>query len=119
MRKGNRIYGIIAVLLLSLGACSLIHDDMEDCQLYTPEGVPYAYVAVAFNTGMNTSTRSNPTGGEDGDGPEVGQSNENQVNDITLFFYEVGEGDACCCGGFAVGGVPVVAVVIGLNGRGR
>lgn len=93
MRKGNRIYGIIAVLLLSLGACSLIHDDMEDCQLYTPEGVPYAYVAVAFNTGMNTSTRSNPTGGEDGDGPEVGQSNENQVNDITLFFYEVGEGD--------------------------
>lgn len=87
MRKGNRIYGIIAVLLLSLGACSLIHDDMEDCQLYTPEGVPYAYVAVAFNTGMNTSTRSNPTGGEDGDGPEVGQSNENQVNDITLFFY--------------------------------
>ena len=93
MRKGNRIYGIITVLLLSLGACSLIHDDMEDCQLYTPEGVPYAYVAVAFNTGMNTSTRSNPTGGEDGDGPEVGQSNENQVNDITLFFYEVGEGD--------------------------
>ena len=88
MRKGNRIYGIIAVLLLSLGACSLIHDDMEDCQLYTSEGVPYAYVAVAFNTGINTSTRSNPTGGEDGDGPEVGQSNENQVNDITLFFYE-------------------------------
>ena len=93
MRKGNSIYGIIAVLLLSLGACSLIHDDMEDCQLYTPEGVPYAYVAVAFNTGINTSTRSNPTGGEDGDGPEVGQSNENRVNDITLFFYEVGEGD--------------------------
>lgn len=88
MRKGNRIYGIITVALGTLNACSLIHDDPEDCQLYTPEGVPYAYVAVAFNTGMNTSTRSNPTGGEDGDGPEVGQSNENQVNDITLFFYE-------------------------------
>ena len=88
MRKGNRIYGIIAVALGTLNACSLIHDDPEDCQLYTPEGVPYAYVAVAFNTGMNTSTRANPTGGEDGDGPEVGQSNENQVNDITLFFYE-------------------------------
>lgn len=89
MRKGNRIYGIIAVLLLSLGACSLIHDDPEDCQLYTSEGVPYAYVAVAFNTGMNTSTRSNPTGGENGDDLEPGQSNENKVNDITLFFYEV------------------------------
>lgn len=93
MRIYAKIYGIIAVALSALNACSLIHDDPDDCQLYTPEGVPYAYVAVAFNTGMNTSTRANPTGGEDGDGPEVGQSNENQVNDITLFFYEVTDGD--------------------------
>lgn len=88
MRIYTKIYSIIAVALGVLNACSLVHDDPEDCQLYTSEGVPYAYVAVAFNTGINTSTRSNPTGGEDGDGPEVGQSNENQVNDITLFFYE-------------------------------
>lgn len=94
MRIYAKIYSIIAVALGAFNACSLIHDDPEDCQLYTPEGVPYAYVAVAFNTGMNTSTRADendledPTGGEDGDGPEVGQSNENQVNDITLFFYE-------------------------------
>lgn len=93
MRIYAKIYSIIAVALGALNACSLIHDDPEDCQLYTPEGVPYAYVAVAFNTGMNTSTRANPTGGEDGDGPEVGQSNENQVNDITLFFYEAKDGD--------------------------
>lgn len=91
MRIYAKIYSFIAVALGAFNACSLIHDDPEDCQLYTPEGVPYAYVAVAFNTGMNTSTRSNPTGGEDGDGPEVGQSNENQVNDITLFFYETSE----------------------------
>lgn len=88
MRIYTKIYSIIAVALGVLNACSLVHDDPEDCQLYTSEGVPYAYVAVAFNTGMNTSTRANPTGGEDGDGPEVGQSNENRVNDITLFFYE-------------------------------
>lgn len=94
MRIYAKIYSIIAVALGAFNACSLIHDDPEDCQLYTSEGVPYAYVAVAFNTGMNTSTRADendledPTGGEDGDGPEVGQSNENQVNDITLFFYE-------------------------------
>lgn len=99
MRIYAKIYGIIAVALGALNACSLIHDDPDDCQLYTPEGVPYAYVAVAFNTGMNTSTRSDendpkdPTGGEDGDGPEVGQSNENQVNDITLFFYEATDND--------------------------
>lgn len=94
MRIYAKIYSIIAVALGAFNACSLIHDDPEDCQLYTSEGVPYAYVAVAFNTGMNTSTRADendpkdPTGGEDGDGPEDGQSNENQVNDITLFFYE-------------------------------
>lgn len=99
MRIYAKIYSIIAVALGAFNACSLIHDDPEDCQLYTPEGVPYAYVAVAFNTGMNTSTRSDendpkdPTGGEDGDGPEVGQSNENQVNDITLFFYVAKDGD--------------------------
>lgn len=93
MRIYTKIYSIIAVALGVLNACSLIHDDPEDCQLYTPEGVPYAYVAVAFNTGMNTSTRSNPTGGENGDDLEPGQSNENQVNDITLFFYKVREGD--------------------------
>lgn len=91
MRIYTKIYSIIAVALGVLNACSLVHDDPEDCQLYTPEGVPYAYVAVAFNTGMNTSTRSNPTGGEDGDDLEPGQSNENQVNDITLFFYETSE----------------------------
>ena len=93
MRIYTKIYSIIAVALGVLNACSLIHDDPEDCQLYTPEGVPYAYVAVAFNKGMNTSTRSNPTGGENGDDLEPGQSNENQVNDITLFFYKVREGD--------------------------
>lgn len=99
MRIYVKIYSIIAVALGAFNACSLIHDDPEDCQLYTSEGVPYAYVAVAFNTGMNTSTRADendledPTGGESGDGEEPGQSNENQVNNITLFFYEVGEGD--------------------------
>lgn len=97
MRIYAKIYSFIAVALGAFNACSLIHDDPEDCQLYTSEGVPYAYVAVAFNTGMNTSTRADendledPTGGESGDGEEPGQSNENQVNDITLFFYETSE----------------------------
>ena len=73
---------------LGLPGCELIHDDDMDCQLYTPEGVPYAYVSIALSTAMTPSTRANPTGGEEGDGPEPGQSEENEVNDITLFFYE-------------------------------
>ena len=93
MRKGNRIYGIIAVLLLSLGACSLIHDDPEELG-YREDGSAYAYVSLTIHTGTaGNVTRSNPTGGEDGDGYEKGQDYENSVNNLTLFFYPAALGD--------------------------
>lgn len=96
------------MLLAALGlpGCELIHDDDMDCQLYTPEGVPYAYVSIALSTAMTPSTRANPTGGEEGDGPEPGQSEENEVNDITLFFYEVTNE---VTGVNAAGTTPIVA----------
>ena len=87
MRKVNRIYAIIAVLLLSLGACSLIHDDMEELG-YREDGSAYAYVSLTIHTGTaGNVTRANPTGGEDGNGNEKGQDYENRVNNLTLFFY--------------------------------
>ena len=93
MRKGNRIYGIITVLLLSLGACSLIHDDPEELG-YREDGSAYAYVSLTIHTGTTGNvTRSNPTGGEDGDGYEKGQDYENSVNNLTLFFYPAALGD--------------------------
>lgn len=95
MRKGNRIYGIITVLLLSLGACSLIHDDLEELG-YREDGSAYAYVSLTIHTGTTGNvTRSNPTGGEDGDGYgyEKGQDYENRVNNLTLFFYPAALGD--------------------------
>lgn len=92
MRKGNRIYGIITVLLLSLGACSLIHDDPEELG-YREDGSAYAYVSLTIHTGTTGNvTRSNPTGGEDGDGYEKGQDYENSVNNLTLFFYPAASG---------------------------
>lgn len=93
MRKGNRIYGIITVLLLSLGACSLIHDDLEELG-YREDGSAYAYVSLTIHTGTTGNvTRSNPTGGEAGDGYEKGQDYENRVNNLTLFFYPAALGD--------------------------
>lgn len=93
MRKGNRIYGIIATLLLSLGACSLIHDDMEELG-YREDGSAYAYVSLTIHTGTTGNvTRSNPTGGEAGDGYEDGQTYENAVSNLTLFFYPATLGD--------------------------
>ena len=87
MRRLYTYYIYMMLAALGLPGCDLIHDDDMDCQLYTPEGVPYAYVSIALSTAMTPSTRANPTGGEDGDGEEPGQANENEVNDITLFFY--------------------------------
>ena len=93
MRKGNSIYGIIAVLLLSLGACSLIHDDMEELG-YREDGSAYAYVSLTIHTGTaGNVTRANPTGGETGDGYEDGQTYENAVSNLTLFFYPATLGD--------------------------
>ena len=93
MRKGNRIYAIIVVLLLSLGACSLIHDDMEELG-YREDGSAYAYVSLTIHTGTaGNVTRANPTGGEDGNGNEKGQDYENAVSDLTLFFYPATLGD--------------------------
>lgn len=94
MRKGNRIYGIIAILLLSLGACSLIHDDMEELG-YREDGSAYAYVSLTIHTGTTGNvTRANPTGGEDGDDYEKGQEYENKVNNLTLFFYPAASGNS-------------------------
>lgn len=94
MRKGNRIYGIIALLLLSLGACSLIHDDMEELG-YREDGSAYAYVSLTIHTGTTGNvTRANPTGGEDGDDYEKGQEYENKVNNLTLFFYPAASGNS-------------------------
>ena len=93
MRRLYTYYIYMLLAALGLPGCELIHDDDMDCQLYTPEGVPYAYVSIALSTAMTPSTRAadDPTGGEDGDGPEPGQANENRVNDITLFFYDVAD----------------------------
>lgn len=80
----------LAALLAAslLWACS--EEEVPDPQLYTPEGVPFAYVSIGFSTGMNPVTKAeDPTGGEGGDGDEKGQVYENQINNIHLFFYNI------------------------------
>lgn len=52
-----------------------------------------SYISLHFILPKNVETRSNPTGGGDGDGAESGQGYENAINNVTLFFYEGNEGD--------------------------
>lgn len=80
--------GLLLSCLFGVVACS--DEEVPDPQLYTPEGVPFAYVSIGFSTGMNPVTKAEtPTGGEDGDDNEKGQGYENRIYDIHLFFYNI------------------------------
>ena len=84
--------GLLLSCLFGVVACS--DEEVPDPQLYTADGVPYSYVSVGFSLAMNPVTKANPNGGEGGDGLEKGQSYENTVKDIHLFFYNVKHGFA-------------------------
>lgn len=80
-------FGLLFSCLFGVVACS--DEEVPDPQLYTADGVPYSYVSVGFSMAMNPVTKANPNGGEVGNGPEKGQSYENAVKNIHLFFYNV------------------------------
>lgn len=79
--------GLLLSCLFGVVACS--DEEVPDPQLYTADGVPYSYVSVGFSMAMNPVTKANPNGGEKGDDSEKGQSYENAVKNIHLFFYNV------------------------------
>lgn len=88
--KFNAIHIIIYTLFLALfPACELIHDDLPETK---SDGAP-VYIRLTISTGgeMGT-TRAYPNGGEEGDGREPGETFEDAVNDLYLFFYQVAEG---------------------------
>ena len=51
-----------------------------------------SYVSLSFASQQSTPTRSNPTGGEQGDGQEKGQVNENEIKSAVAFFYQGNNG---------------------------
>lgn len=51
-----------------------------------------SYVSLSFASPQGTPTRSNPTGGETGDGLETGQANENAITSAVAFFYQGNNG---------------------------
>lgn len=51
-----------------------------------------SYVSLSFASQQSTPTRSNPTGGEQGDGQEKGQTNENEIKSAVAFFYQGNNG---------------------------
>lgn len=47
-----------------------------------------AYLSFTINSLTDLQTKSNPTGGENGDGNEVGLDNENKIDNITIVLYK-------------------------------
>ena len=66
-----------------------------------------SYVSFSFASPQGAPTRSNPTGGETGDGPETGQANENAITSAVAFFYQGTEQE----GVNSAGNIPIKAAV--------
>ena len=69
---------------------------------------PVSYVSLSFASPQGTPTRSNPNGGETGDGLEAGQDNENAITSAVAFFYQGSGTD----GVNSIGTTPIMAVAI-------
>lgn len=83
----------------------------EELDTDTPTGgglTAYSsYVSLSFSSSQSLFTRSNPTGGETGDGQEKGQDKENEIKSAVVFFYQGNSGD----GVNSSGSTPIQAAV--------
>ena len=79
---------LAAVLAAACG-----HDDLVVPDVYEePQPTPYVELRIAIPAVNPYSTRSHPTGGEDGNGRERGVLKEDLIHDVNIFFYKDAEG---------------------------
>ncbi len=82
------IFALLSAALLSWGCRADMSDDLG----VTEDAAPYLRLTLHFEDGADT--RSNPTGGEDGDGRETAQVRESSISSLHLLFYNSGNDDA-------------------------
>lgn len=80
-------------LLMCLMACLLFacRED-EPTPTVTPDAEGATYMRITVDIAALGNTRSNPTGGEEGDGLITGYENETKIHDLTIFIYDDEEG---------------------------
>lgn len=80
------VKGVAGCLLMASLAAGCAQEDIGT----VPTGgmSPTSYVSLSFASPQGAPTRSNPTGGEQGDGLEAGQDNENAITSAVAFFYQ-------------------------------
>jgi len=85
----------VAVLLLPWLAwsCQMVTDGDYDDEIEASSTPDYINITISVSASNSPVTRAYPSGGEYGDGSEKGiEERENEVNNITLIFYEDEDG---------------------------
>lgn len=102
----HTVKSVMGCLLMASLAAGCAQEDIGT----TPTGgggmSASSYVSFSFASPQGAPTRSNPTGGETGDGQEKGQANENEIKSAVAFFYQGSGTD----GVNSSGTTPIMAV---------
>lgn len=84
----HTVNSVMGCLLMASLAAGCAQEDIGT----TPTGgggmSASSYVSFSFASPQGAPTRSNPNGGETGDGLETGQDNENAIKSAVAFFYQ-------------------------------
>lgn len=102
----HTVKGVAGCLLMASFAAGCAQEDIDTAPIGGGGMSASSYVSLSFASQQSTPTRSNPTGGETGDGQEKGQANENEIKSAVAFFYQGSGTD----GVNSSGTTPIMAV---------
>ena len=100
------VKGVAGCLLMASLAAGCAQEDIDTAPSGGGGMSASSYVSLSLASQHSTPTRSNPTGGETGDGQEKGQNYENGIKSAVAFFYQ-GSGSY---GVNSIGTTPIMAV---------
>lgn len=82
------VKGVLGCLLIVSLATGCAQEDIGTTPHEGDGASVSSYVSLSFVSSQSAPTRSNPMGGETGDGQEKGQANENEIKSAVAFFYQ-------------------------------
>lgn len=86
------VKGVAGCLLMASLAAGCAQEDIGTVPTGGGGMSASSYVSFSFASPQGAPTRSNPTGGETGDGDETGQDYENEIKTAVAFFYQGDKG---------------------------
>ena len=84
----HTVKSVMGCMLVTALAAGCAQEDIDNAPSEGGGLSASSYVSLSFASQHSTPTRSNPTGGETGDGQEKGQDYENAITSAVAFFYQ-------------------------------